>query len=125
MENNNFKGAQIEMLNEEEFDQEISFIVSEKLTINKRVTFKRDYVINSLIDKIKDLEKKINGISEIQIINDAEAEIRVKDLVNRFKSQDKKEIDMVDIVNELNLPLDQIEKIMLKLEKEMVVLQNE
>ncbi len=51
--------------------------------------------------------------------------MRIESLIKILKSQNIKNIDMIDITNELNLPIEQVEKIMTKLEKEKIVIKNE
>ena len=79
--------------------------------------------INYLKDEIKKLKQ--SKIQEICLINDKEAKVEIRDLIRKFKLRGVINIDMIDITHELNLPLEQVEKIMLELEKEKVVLQNE
>lgn len=79
--------------------------------------------INYLKEEIEKLKQ--GKIQKICILNDKEAKIKIQDLIKRFKSQKRTDIDVIDITNELNITIEQVEKIMLELEKEKVVLQNE
>ena len=79
--------------------------------------------INYLKEEIKKLKQ--NNMQKIDIIDYENAKMQIKSLIKRFKSKEIKNIDMIDIISELNLPVEQVEKIMLELEKEKVILQNE
>lgn len=79
--------------------------------------------INYLKDEIKKLKQ--SRTQEVCVMDDKEAKMNIKDLIKRFKLQNIKNINVIDITSELNLPVEQVEKIMLELEKEKVVLQNE
>jgi len=78
--------------------------------------------INYLKEEIQKL--KLNKTQKICLVDDEEAEMQIEDLIKRFKSQSIKNIDIIDIISKLNLPIEQIEKIMTKLEKEKRVIEN-
>lgn len=82
-----------------------------------------------LIDEINYLKEEIrklkqNKVQKVCFLEDDEAKIKIKNLIKEFKLQKKNSIDVIDIINELNLPIEQVERIMLELEKEKMVLQN-
>lgn len=79
--------------------------------------------INYLKEEIRKL--KLNKVQRVCLISDEEAKVQIENLIKRLKSQNIKNIDMIDITNELNLPIEQVEKIMTKLEKENIIIQNE
>jgi hypothetical protein len=79
--------------------------------------------INYLKEEIQKL--KLNKIQQIYLVSDKEAKIEIVNLIKRFKSQNINNIDMIDIITELNLPVEQVDKIMFGLEKEKRVMQNE
>jgi len=83
-----------------------------------------------LIDEINYLKEEIDklkksNIQKVRLVDDKEAKIQIENLIKKFKSQKINNIDMIDITHELNIPIEQVEKIMAKLEEERVVLQNE
>ncbi len=83
-----------------------------------------------LIDEINYLKEEIQKLKlskELQfcLISDKEAKMQIENLIKKFKSQNITNIDMIDITTELNLPIEQVEKIMNELEKEKRVKQNE
>ena len=83
-----------------------------------------------LIDEINYLKEEIKALKQdnmqkVCFFEDKEAKMQIKDLINRFKLQNRENVDVIDINYELNLPIEQVEKIMTELEKEKVVLQNE
>lgn len=57
-------------------------------------------------------------------MDDKEAKVQIENLIKQFKSQNIENIDIIDITRNLNLPIEQVERIMAKLEKEKVILQN-
>lgn len=82
-----------------------------------------------LIDEINYLKEEMQKLklskgNKICLINDEEAKIQIGKLLTRFKTQNIKNIDVIDIIKELNLPVEQIERLMGKLEQEKKVLQN-
>ncbi|MBU4069895.1 MAG: hypothetical protein KJ646_02845 [Nanoarchaeota archaeon] len=79
--------------------------------------------INYLKEEIQKL--KLSKEQQLCLISDKEAKMQIESLIKKFKSQDIKNIDMIDIITELNLPIEQAEKIMVELEKEKRVKQNE
>ena len=91
-------------------------------------------VIESLLKDVKKLETEIQLLKsehkkfqqlerkEFIIINDDEASERIIDLINQFKNNQKMTIDVIDILTIFNIPLDQLERIMNKLEKEKIIL---
>ncbi|MFH1376481.1 MAG: hypothetical protein ABIH25_02495 [Candidatus Woesearchaeota archaeon] len=79
--------------------------------------------INNLKEEIEKLKQ--NTIQKVCIVKEGEAKLRIKELIKKFKVQNRNNIDIIEITNELNLPIEQVEKIMIQLEKEKLVLQNE
>ena len=108
-----------------ELDKELTFEVSKDVKVTTKITFRKGDVIEKLIKRIVDLENKINKDEKFYILNDKEAEMKIQDLIKRFKLQKRTNINMIDINNELNIPIEQIEKIMSELEEKKIVLQNE
>ena len=83
-----------------------------------------------LIDEINYLKEEIQKIKlsktqKVCLVGDEEAKMQIGNLIKKFKLQNIKNIDMIDIITELNLPIEQVEKIMVGLEKEKRVAQNE
>lgn len=60
-----------------------------------------------------------------ELIDEEQATAQIKKLIQFFKSRQIKKIDIIDIASALNLPVNQINKIMLKLERENLVKENE
>lgn len=79
--------------------------------------------INYLKEEIQKL--KLNKEQRIYLISEEEAKMQIESLIKKFKLQNIKNINMIDIITELNLPIEQVEKIMIGLEKEKRVEQNE
>ena len=78
----------------------------------------------SLLDKIEGLEKKVSrleqGVTPIKIISDELAEEKIKAYLIAKKNEGHMKIDLIDIVNDVCLPVEQIEKIMEKLKSKGV-----
>lgn len=89
-------------------------------------------IIESLLKKLEILEKEIELLKdenkiEMKLrhveqkersISDEEAEQRILFLIREFKQNNKGKIDAVDILTEVKIPPEQLEKVMIKLEKE-------
>jgi len=79
--------------------------------------------INYLKEEIQKL--KLSKTQKVCLVSDEEAKVQIGDLIKKFRSQNIKNIDIIDIINELNLPIEQIERITMGLEKEKIIMQNE
>ena len=112
-------------------------IYEEDETLEQEVIFDKQVVTRyrykgsakPLIDEINYLKEeiqklKLNKTQKICLVDDEEAEMQIEDLIKRFKLQNIKNIDIIDIISKLNLPIEQIEKIMIKLEKEKRIIEN-
>jgi len=78
--------------------------------------------INYLKEEIQKL--KLKGVQKVCLVNDEEAKMQIENMIKKFKLQGIMNIDVIDIINELNLPMEQVERLMTGLEKEKMVTQN-
>lgn len=108
---------------DDNLEQEVVF---DKIVTRYRYSGSAKPLINEINHLKEEIEKlKQARMQRLCVIEDKEAKIRIKSLIEKFKSEGRDKIDIIDLINELNLPVEQVEKIMLELEKEKVVLQNE
>lgn len=108
---------------DDNLEQEVVF---DKIVTRYRYSGSAKPLINEINHLKEEIEKlKQERMQKLYILEDKEAKTRIKSLIEKFKSEGKDKIDIIDIINELNLPVEQVEKIMFELEKEKLVLQDE
>jgi len=62
---------------------------------------------------------------QIQEVSDREAEIQIRAFIEERKKKIVKSFNVLDVYSDLKLPTEQINKIMMKLEREGVVTESE
>ncbi len=70
-----------------------------------------------IAQELKRLEMRPHQVRS-ESIQDSEAKEKILYLLSRFKAHGQKHIDIIDLKNRLHLPVEQIENIMERLEKE-------
>jgi len=76
-----------------------------------------------LLEKIEELENRVKTLAQTigpRQIPDEYAELEIVEFIRQRKSMGKSTIDMLDFMQALNLPSDQIDRIMEKLKKKGV-----
>ena len=77
----------------------------------------KETVVGDLKERIKELER----CDEDLTVSDPAAEEIIRDKLNNWKKKNVKEIDAIDIYSMTRLPIEQIGRILMKLEKDGVV----
>ena len=88
------------------------------------------FKMESMLEEISQLRKEVEELKKDRLhiswsIPDDEAKMRIQTLIKQMKEEGIKKIDMLDIITKLNLPVEQVEKVMTKLEKENLVIEEE
>ena len=93
--------------------RKITFSIPERVLVD----ITKERIVKELTERIKELEKN----DEESSISDSAAEEVIKDKLNNWKKKNVKEIDAIDVYSITRLPIEQIGRILFKLEKEGVV----
>ena len=64
---------------------------------------------------------QLKHVSLVRYLTDEEAETEIRDLISDYHAEGKNGMNIINIYIKLNLPFEQINKIMSKLEKEGIV----
>ena len=88
------------------------------------------FKVETMLEEISQLRKEVEELKKDRLhtpwaIPDNEAKMRIRTLIKQMKEEGIKKIDMLDIITRLNLPVEQVEKIMTKLEEENLVKEEE
>ena len=93
--------------------RKITFSIPERVLVD----ITKERIVKELTERIKELEKN----DEESTISDSAAEEVIRDKLNNWKKKNVKEIDAIDVYSITRLPIEQIGRILFKLEKEGVV----
>ena len=90
-----------------------------KVPISEEMLYKlmEELLVKELKERIKELEKNEDEVN----IPDSAAEAVIRDQLKRLKRKNVREIDAIDVHSMTKLPVQQIGKIMSKLEEEGVI----
>jgi hypothetical protein len=104
-------------------EDKVYFKASKSVNVETVLTFKREDINNNIIEglikKIEELSIKLENLSKSYYerkISDEEAKIEIINFIKQLKSSGKTKMNFVDLICELKLPSEQIEKIMDELE---------
>lgn len=90
---------------------------------------KQERATNELFGEIQELKKEVrelrSGRAQEVHVSDLTAERDILGFITLFREKGRKSVNILDLRQSLHLPVEQIDRIMMKLEKEGLVKEND